>query len=339
MRVVTFGEIMLRLSPNGYNRFFQNDQMNATFGGAEANVAVSLANFGLQSRYVTKLPENIVGNAAENSLKQFGVDTSYILRGGERLGIYFYEKGASQRACSCTYDRAHSSFQTAYKNEFDWDAIFDGADWFHFCGITPALSDEMVEICIEACKAAKQKNIKISMDTNYRQKLWTLEKARPVFAKLCEYVDLLITNPGDAKDLFGVLSDEPDFELSKPIQKGSTSIAKKLKDMFGFEKVALTLRTNKSASENDWTAMIYNGCDYNFASEYNLQIVDRVGGGDSFAAGLIYALLSNKSDKDAIEFATAASSLKHSVEGDFNRVSVAEVESLASGKNCGRVQR
>ena len=338
-KVVTFGELMLRLAPNGYYRFFQNDQMQATFGGSEANVAVSLANYGLDSVYVTKLPEHAIGQAAVNSLRYFGVDTSKIVRGGERVGIYYLEKGASQRASVCVYDRKYSAISEAAVSDFDWDSIFEGADWFYFSGITPALSDNLEQICIEACKAAKRHDVTVCCDTNYRSKLWTLGKASQVMTEFMNYVDVCITNPGDAKDLFGIISDKEGFDLKDPDNDGAKSIARKLKEKFPFKQVALTLRTNTSASDNTWAGMLYDGEDYNFSKKYHLHIIDRVGGGDSFGSGLIYALLTGKSSKDAIEFAVAASALKHSIEGDYNRVSVAEVERLAGGDGSGRVQR
>ncbi len=338
-KVVTFGEIMLRLAPNGYYRFFQNDQMQATFGGGEANVAVSLANYGLDSVYVTKLPSHAIGKAAVNSLRYFGVDTSKIVFGGDRVGIYFLEKGASQRGSVCIYDRAHSSIQEADVSDFDWDSIFEGADWFHFTGITPALGPNLVEICKEACIAAKKRGVKISCDLNYRGKLWTREEARNAMSELCKYVDVCISNEEDAKDVFGIEAENTDIYGGKLDKNGYKSVAKQLADKFGFEAVAITLRSSISASDNDWAAMLYDGNDYFFSKEYHLHIVDRVGGGDSFGGGLIYALLNGYSSQDAIEFAVAASALKHSVEGDFNRVTVSEVEKLARGDGSGRVQR
>ncbi|MBR4072700.1 MAG: sugar kinase [Clostridia bacterium] len=338
-KVVTFGEIMLRLAPNGYYRFFQNDQMQATFGGGEANVAVSLANYGLDAAFVTKLPKHAIGQAAVDSLRYFGVDTSNITRGGDRVGIYFLEKGASQRGSVCIYDRAHSAIQEAAPEDFCWDKIFEGADWFHFTGITPALGGNMVQICKEACIAAKNKGVKISCDLNYRGKLWTREEARVAMTELCKYVDVCIANEEDAKDVFGIEAENTDIYGGKLNKEGYKSVAKQLADTFGFEKVAITLRTSISANDNDWAGMLYDGTDYCFSKEYHLHIVDRVGGGDSFGGGLIYSLLNGKSTQQAIEFAVAASALKHTVEGDFNRVSVSEVEKLAGGDGSGRVQR
>lgn len=338
-KVVTFGEIMLRLAPNGYYRFFQDDQMQATFGGGEANVAVSLANFGMDSVYVTKLPDHAIGQAAVNALRYFGVDTSKITRGGERVGIYFLEKGASQRGSVCIYDRKYSAIQQAATADFDWDAIFDGADWFHFTGITPALGENLVTICKEACQKAKEKGVKISCDLNYRGKLWTRDEARKAMTELCRYVDVCIANEEDAKDVFGIAAENTDITGGKLDKEGYKSVAKQLADQFGFDKVAITLRTSLSASDNNWAGMLYDGADYYFSKEYKLHIVDRVGGGDSFGAGLIYSILSGKDSRSTIEFAVAASALKHSVEGDFNRISVKEIEKLAGGDGSGRVQR
>ena len=339
MKVVTFGEIMLRLAPNGYYRFFQNDQMQATFGGGEANVAVSLANFGIESTYVTKLPSHAIGEAALDALRYFGVDTSKIVRGGERIGIYYLEKGASQRGSVCIYDRKYSAIQMAQPADFDWDSIFEGADWFHFTGITPALGENLVQICKEACEAAKKRGVKISCDLNYRGKLWTREQARIAMNELCRYVDVCISNEEDAKDVFGIEAENTDITGGKLDREGYRSVAKQLADKFGFEKVAITLRSSLSASDNDWAGMLYDGKNCYFSKTYHLHIVDRVGGGDSFGAGLIYSLLTGKPAQETIEFAVAASALKHSIEGDFNRVSVKEVEKLAGGDGSGRVQR
>ena len=338
-RVITFGELMLRLAPNGYYRFFQNDQMEATFGGGEANVAVSLANYGIDVAYVTKLPKHAIGQGAVNSLRKYGVDTSKIARGGDRVGIYYLEKGASQRGSVCIYDRAHSAIQEAKPEDFDWDSIFDGAEWFHFTGITPALGENLVEICRQACKAAKARGVKISCDLNYRGKLWTREQARAAMTDLCQYVDVCISNEEDAKDVFGIEAENTDIYGGKLNKDGYKSVAKQLADKFGFEKVAITLRTSISASDNNWAGMLYDGKDYCFSKEYHLHIVDRVGGGDSFGGGLIYALLNGKSTQDAVEFAVAASALKHSIEGDYNMVTVSEVEKLSGGDGSGRVQR
>ncbi len=338
-KVITFGELMLRLAPLGYYRFVQADTLGATFGGGEANVAVSLANYGMDAAFVTKLPKHEIGQAAVNSLRKFGVDTSLITRGGDRVGIYYLEKGASQRASKCIYDRAHSAIAEATSADFDWDKIFEGADWFHFTGITPALGANVAELCKEACKAAKAHGVKVSCDLNYRGKLWTRAQARETMTELCKYVDVCIGNEEDAKDVFGIEAENTDIHGGKLNYEGYKSVAKQLKDTFGFEKVAITLRTSITANDNDWAAMLYDGNDYYFSKKYNIRIVDRVGGGDSFGAGLIYGLLSGKDCQAALEFAVAASCLKHSIEGDYNMVSVDEAEKLAGGDGSGRVQR
>ncbi len=338
-KVITFGELMLRLAPLGYYRFVQADTLGATFGGGEANVAVSLANYGMDAAFVTKLPKHEIGQAAVNSLRKYGVDTSLITRGGDRVGIYYLEKGASQRASKCIYDRAHSAIAEATSADFDWDKIFEGADWFHFTGITPALGANVAELCKEACKAAKAHGVKVSCDLNYRGKLWTRAQARETMTELCKYVDVCIGNEEDAKDVFGIEAENTDIHGGKLNYDGYKSVAKQLKDTFGFEKVAITLRTSITANDNDWAAMLYDGNDYYFSKKYNIHIVDRVGGGDSFGAGLIYGLLSGKDCQAALEFAVAASCLKHSIEGDYNMVSVDEVEKLAGGDGSGRVQR
>lgn len=338
-RIVTFGEIMLRLAPNGYYRFFQNDQMQATFGGGEANVAVSLANFGMDAAYVTKLPGHAIGQAAVDALRYFGVDTSHIVRGGERVGIYYLEKGASQRGSVCIYDRAHSAIQEAQPGDFHWEAILDGADWFHFTGITPALGPNLVEICKQACQTAKAKGVKVSCDLNYRGKLWSRAEARAAMTELCRDVDVCISNEEDAKDVFGIEAEGTDITGGRLNKEGYQSVARQLAGRFGFEQVAITLRTSHSASDNDWAGMLYDGERCCFSKEYRLHIVDRVGGGDSFGGGLICALLNGKNTQEAIEFAAAASALKHSIEGDYNMVTVAEVEKLAGGDGSGRIQR
>lgn len=338
-KIVTFGEIMLRLAPLGYYRFLQAENYGATFGGGEANVAVSLANFGEDASFVTKLPTHDIGQAAVNSLRKFGVDTTKITRGGDRVGIYYCEKGASQRASKVIYDRANSAIATATVDDFDWDSIFDGVDWFHFTGITPALGDNVVEICKEALKAAKKRNIKVSCDLNYRKKLWTREKAGCVMAELMKYVDVCIANEEDAADVFDIHAKNTDVTSGKVNYDGYMDVAKQLKDKFDFEKVAITLRTSISANDNDWAAMLYDGEKCYFSKTYHMHIVDRVGGGDSFGAGLIYSQLHNYAPQDSIEFAVAASCLKHTIEGDMNMVTVDEVEKLSQGDGSGRVQR
>ena len=338
-KVVTFGELMLRLAPEGYLRFVQSDKLQATFGGAEANVAVSLANYGVDVAFVSKLPAHEIGQAAVNSLRKFGVDTTKIVRGGERVGIYYCEKGASQRPSKVIYDRAYAAIALAQKEDFNWNKIFEGCEWFHFTGITPALSDNMAEISLEACKEAKKRGIIISCDLNFRKKLWSKEKAGKVMGELCSYIDYCIANEEDAKDVFGIEADNTDIYSGKLNHEGYVSVAKKLTDRFGFKGVAITLRESLSANDNNWSAMLYTGEKAYFSKKYAMHIVDRVGGGDSFGAGLIYALTQGYESQQAIEFAVAASCLKHSVEGDYNMVSVSEVKTLAGGDASGRVQR
>lgn len=338
-KIITFGEVMLRLAPEGYYRFLQADTFCATFGGGEANVAVSLANFGCEAAFVTKLPEHEIGQMAVNSLRKYGVDTTKIVRGGDRVGIYYLEKGASQRPSKVIYDRAYSSVCMADTADFDWENIFEGADWFHFTGITPALGDNVTAICLEAVKAAKKLGLTVSCDLNYRKKLWSREKAGKVMSELMPYVDVCIANEEDAADVFGITAADTDITSGKVNHDGYKDVAKQLKDRFGFKYVAITLRSSISANDNDWAAMLYDGNDYYFSRQYRVHIVDRVGGGDSFGAGLIYSMLNNMEPQQIIEFAVAASCLKHSVEGDYNMMSVSEVMNLVGGNASGRVQR
>lgn len=339
--IITFGELMLRLQPDRYERFVQCGHVAFSFGGGEANVAVSLANFGQDVGFVTKLPDHAIGQAAVNSLRRYGVDTSRILRSGDRIGIYFNEKGASQRGSVCIYDRAGSAIALAEPGEFSWKDIFAGARWFHFTGITPALGRRLPEICEEACRAAKAQGCTVSCDLNYRGKLWTREQARKTMTRLCQYVDVCVANEEDAKDVFGLEAPKTDISGGKLSREGYTSVARQLADRFGFQKVAITLRESRSASDNGWSAMLYDGAsgESRFSRRYDLHIVDRVGGGDSFCGGLIYSLLVGKNDQEAVEFAAAASALKHSIEGDYNLVAAAEVERLAAGDGSGRIRR
>ncbi len=338
-KIVTFGELMLRLAPEGYLRFVQSDRLQATFGGAEANVAVSLANYGEDVAFVTKLPAHEIGQMAVNSLRKFGVDTTKIVRGGNRVGIYYCEKGASQRPSKVIYDRAGAAIAQADETDFDWKKILEGACWFHVTGITPALSEKTALITIQACKAAKEMGITVSTDLNYRKKLWTKDQARATMTEVCKYVDYCIANEEDAKDVFGIEAENTDIESGKLNREGYISVAKQLTEKFGFKGVAITLRESVSANDNFWSAMLYTDGQAYFSRKYDMHIVDRVGGGDSFGAGLIYSLLNGYDNSAVIEFAVAASCLKHSIEGDYNMVSVAEVESLAKGSGSGRVQR
>ena len=340
-KIITFGEIMMRLNPEGYLRFVQAERFEATYAGGEANVAVSLANYGMDSAFVSKVPAHEIGQCAVNALRRYGVDTTKMVRGGDRLGVYFVEKGASQRASKVIYDRAYSAISQASPEDFDWDAIFEGVDWFHWTGITPALGGHLPEICLAACKAAKAKGVTISCDLNFRKKLWSSEQAGKTMGELMPYVDVCIANEEDAKDVFGIEAEDTDISSGKLNHEGYISVARQLSQRFGCKKVAITLRSSLSATINDWAAMIYSkdtdkAC---FSTTYRIHIVDRVGGGDSFGGGLIYSLLSDYDDQKAIDFAVAASCLKHTIEHDFNLMSVSEVAALAAGNASGRVQR
>jgi 2-dehydro-3-deoxygluconokinase len=338
-RVITFGEIMLRLAPEGYYRFVQAVSYGATYGGGEANVAVSLAGFGVDAAFVTKLPKHEIGQGAVNKLREFGVDTSLIVRGGDRVGIYFLEKGASTRPSKVIYDRAHSAIAMAVQIDFDWDKIFEGADWFHFTGITPALCDSVASICLSACIAAKAKGLTVSCDLNYRKNLWQREKAAEVMGKLMEHVDICIANEEDAADVFGIKAGGTDITTGMISHDGYKEVASSLIKRFNFKQVAITLRESLSANDNNWAAMLCTGNEFFFSKKYAVHIVDKVGGGDSFGAGLIYANLQKRPPQDGLEFSVAASCLKHTIEGDFNFVSVDEVNKLAGGDASGRVQR
>ncbi|NLT98990.1 MAG: sugar kinase [Christensenellaceae bacterium] len=338
-RVVCFGEIMGRLNPEGYLRIGQARKFELSFAGGEANVAVSLANYGIDVAYVTKLPKNDLAKSVVRELRGYGVDVSHIAYGGDRLGMYYVEKGASQRPSKVIYDRKYSSISTAKREDFDWDAIFEGAQWFHFTGITPALSDGCVDICRDALKAAKAKELTISCDLNYRKNLWSSEKAGKVMAELMGDVDLCIANEEDAEKVFGIKADDTDISGGRLSREGYINVARQLTDRFGFKMVAITLRGSISASDNDWGAMLYVDGQSYFSRNYRIHIVDRVGGGDSFVGALIFALLSDYDTQRAVEFAAAASCLKHTIEFDFNQVTVDEVEKLMGGDGSGRVQR
>lgn len=338
-KVITFGEIMLRLAPPGYQRFLQSPSFEATFGGGEANVAVSLSHFGLDAAFVTKLPENAIGEAAIGELRRHGVRTDLIVRGGDRVGIYYCEKGASQRASKVVYDRKHSSIADAQAADFDWNGIFDGAQWFHFTGITPALSQAASAACAAACAEAKKRGLTVSCDLNYRKNLWTPAEADKGMRPLMKSVDYLIANEEDAEKVFGIKAEGTDVSTGRISRAGYEGVAKKLVSEFGFKGVAITLRESHSASDNGWGGMLYaDGSSY-FSKSYQVRIVDRVGGGDSFAAALIYAIMDRRAPQAAIELAAAASCLKHSIEGDFNLIGLDEAEALAAGSGSGRVQR
>ena len=338
-KIVTLGEIMLRLSPAGNYRFVQSESFQTFPGGGEANVAVSLANYGHTACFVSKLPSHEIGQIAVNALRRYGVKTEYISRGGDRVGLYYAETGASMRPSKVIYDRAHSAIAEADISDFDFDKIMEDADWFHWSGITPAISDKAAEIVRVACEAAKRHGVTVSVDLNFRKKLWTSEKAISVMRPLMQYVDVCIGNEEDANMCLGYKPDA-DVEGGKTDAEGYYEIFKGMMKEFGFKYVVSTLRESYSASHNGWKALIYDGKTFYESKHYDINpIIDRVGGGDSFSAGLIHGLLSYKDQAKALEFAVAASALKHTIPGDFNLVSTSEVESLAKGNANGRVQR
>lgn len=342
MKVVTIGEIMLRLSTPGFNRFVQSTMFEVNYGGGEANVAVSLANYGLDAYFITKLPKHEIGQTAVNSVKKFGVKDDFIVRGGDRIGIYFLETGASQRASKVIYDRANSSINTLTKNEIDWDNVFNDAKWFHWTGITPALGKNSQEIIKTACVKAKESGVTVSADLNYRAKLWTTTEAQSVMVPLMEYVDVCIANEEDAEKSLGFNAGTTDVHSAQLDEEGYVNLVKELKKKFSFKAVAITLRESFSASRNGWSAILHDGkdCITPYRSKrYDIQIVDRVGGGDAFAGGLIYGLLTKQDSRQALEYAVAASCLKQTIPGDFNLVSVDEVEKLVKGSGSGRVER
>lgn len=342
-KVVTFGEIMLRLKSPGFDRFFQTPSLEATFGGGEANVCVSLANFGMDTAFVTLLPNNDIGQACLRELRGFGIDVSNIVRNNNRMGIYFLETGAVQRPSKVIYDRAESAIAKAKPGDIDWNKAFAGAAWFHFTGITPAISQGAAELCLEAVKAAKAAGLHVSCDLNYRKNLWKYGKtAAEVMRELTCYADTVIANEEDFQMALGLKAESSDQvesgELNVEQYKAIAALA--MKEFPNIKRVAITLRESKSANHNDWSACLYNGKDFLLSRKYSItHIVDRVGGGDSFGAGLIYGINAYGDEKKALEFAVAASCLKHTINGDFNRVSVAEVESLMKGSGSGRVQR
>ena len=338
-KIITLGEIMLRLSPEGQTRFVQADSFDVIYGGGEANVAVSCANYGHDAYFVTKLPTHEIGQSAVNALRRYGVHTDYIVRGGQRIGIYFCETGASVRPGKVIYDRAHSAIAEADAREFDFDAIMSGADWFHWSGITPAISPQAAEITRKACEAAKRQGVTVSVDLNYRKKLWTPQEAQAVMKPLMNYVDVCIGNEEDAELCLGFKPDA-DVTAGQTDAAGYEAIFRSMAQTFGFKYVISTLRESFSASHNGWKALIFDGQTFYTSRRYDLlPIIDRVGGGDSFSGGIIHGLLTKSSPAEALEFAVAASALKHTITGDFNLVSAAEVETLAGGDASGRVQR
>ncbi len=330
---------MLRLSTPDFKRFVQSDSFDVTYGGGEANVAAALCNYGLNGTFVSKVPNNAIGQSAINHLRRYGVDTQFIAKGGERLGIYFLETGASMRASQVIYDRAGASIADVNPEDFDWDKILDGAEWFHTTGITPALSDKASVLAESALKAAKAKGITTSIDLNYRKKLWTKEKAREVMTKLCRFVDVCIGNEEDADTTLGFKAAHTDITKGELNLDGYKDVFKQMKEKFGFKFIASSLRESHSASDNGWSALVYDGKDFYHTKKYNVRIVDRVGSGDSFASGLIFGLVTGMSMPDAAEFGVAASAIKHTIPGDLNHATLAEVKDLMKGDASGRVQR
>ena len=338
-KIITLGEIMLRLSPVGNDRFIQSETLRVIPGGGEANVAVSVANYGHEAYFVSKLPKHEIGQMAVNALRRYGVDTSFVARGGDRVGLYYAETGASMRPSKVVYDRAHSAIAEAKLEDFDFDAIMEGAQWFHWSGITPAISDNAAELTRLACEAAKRHGVTVSVDLNFRKKLWTSEKAISVMRPLMKYVDVCIGNEEDAQLCLGFKPDA-DVEGGQTDASGYHKIFEQMKQEFGFKYVVSTLRESFSATHNGWKALIYNGEEFYESRRYDIMpIIDRVGGGDSFSGGLIHGLLTKPTQGEALEFAVAASALKHTINGDFNLVTVDEVEALAAGNANGRVQR
>jgi 2-dehydro-3-deoxygluconokinase len=338
--IVTFGEIMLRLSTPGYQRFTQAREFEIQYGGGEANVAVSLAQLGLQTFFITRLPDNDIGQAALNELRRYGVYTDYILIGGSRLGIYFLETGASQRPSKVIYDRAGSAIADVTAGMVDWDRIFTDAGWFHVTGITPALSPTAAEATLEALQYARKKSLTVSCDLNYRKKLWTREEAKRVMTEAVGLIDILVANEEDAEMVFGIKAHGSDVETGTIDTGQYKHVAIELMAMFpNLKYVAITLRESISAFDNIWSAVIWDGKEFVTSRKYNLHIVDRVGGGDSFCAGLIYAMVNGKTLGEIIEFAVGASCLKHTIHGDFNLTSAAEIKSLIDQGGSGRIQR
>jgi len=338
-KIVTFGELMIRLSPPLGARLQQARSFEVHFGGAEANVAVSLAQFGMHACFVSAFPQNALGDNAYNTLRSYGVDTSFIVRRGERMGVYYLEHGHGPRPSKVIYDRAHSAVSGLKPEELDWEQILKDAQWFHWTGITPALSDSLQAALRDGLELAKKRGIRVSIDLNYRKKLWSEEKAREVMTELMPYVDILIGNEEDPMRIFGIQPEGTDVTSGKLNIEGYKGLTKTLLDQFHLKKVIITLRESISASENHWSACLYNGKEFMQGPKYHVWIMDRVGTGDAFAAGLIYSLIKGKSDSDALAFGVGAAILKHSVWGDFNIVSVEEVERLASGETKGRIQR
>ncbi len=339
MKIIGFGDLMLRLNPPGYKRFIQTDSFDVNYTGAEANVCVALSQYGVDSVFVTKLPENDIARCAVAHMKKYGVNVESVVYGGERIGLFYVEKGASQRASKVIYDRKYSAFSTAKRQDFNWNRILENADIFHFTGITAALSNEMPGILTDALETAKVKNILVSCDLNYRRNLWSEQNARNVMVNLVKYVDLLIANEEDAEKVLGIAAPNTNVRQGKLDQNGYIDVAKRINDLYGNKYVAISLRKSMSASDNEWSALLYNNEAAYFSRKYKIHIVDRVGGGDSFAAGLIYGICNGWNNQSIVEFAAASSCLKQTIEYDFNLASLNEIEELIRGDASGRVRR
>jgi 2-dehydro-3-deoxygluconokinase len=337
--IVTFGEIMLRLQPSNFERLTQASNFEVSYGGGEANVAVSLAHFGDEATYVTVLPDNPLGQAALNQLRRYGANTNMIKRGGDRLGVYFLEKGASVRPSKVIYDRANSAIAEVEPGIFNWEKIFEGVQWFHFTGITPALSSNTAMETLNAVKIAKEMGVTVSCDLNYRKKLWTHEEAGKVMKELVQYVDVIIANEADCSDVFGIEAETTNVESGHIDDAHYQSVAQQMMDIANCKYVAITLRESISASDNGWSAMLYDGSTFYKSKHYHIHIVDRVGGGDSFGSGLIHSMVNGKGPQESLEFAVAASALKQTIPGDMNLVTEKEVMEIVKGNVSGRVQR
>lgn len=338
-KMVGFGDYMLRLNPMGYMKFIQSPNWEANFTGAEANVCVSLACMGVDTVFVTRVPENEISRCGIAALKKFGVDTKYIAKGGDRLGLFYVEKGASQRPSKVIYDRMNSGVTTMKTEDFDWHGIFEGAGFFHFTGITPALGEGVAKVCLDACKMAKERGLTISCDLNYRKNLWTTEQAKATMEVLLQYVDVLIANEEDAEKVLSIYAADTDVNAGKLNKNGYISVAQQISEKYDIPTVAITLRQSISASDNNWSGLLYTGGQPYFSKEYAVHLVDRVGGGDSFGAGLIYAIGHEFDPQTCIEYAVAASCLKQTMEWDVNLATVPEVMALVKGDGSGRVQR
>ena len=338
-KMVGFGDFMLRLNPEGYLRFIQADRFQVNYTGAEAYVCVSLAMMGIETDFVTRLPDNAIAEAGVAQLRKFGVGVGHIAYGGERMGVFYAEKGASQRPSKIVYDRKYTSIATCSYDDFDWDAIFDGASNFHITGITPALSSTAPQVCAEACRKAKEMGLTVSCDLNYRKNLWSEAEAKACMTRLMPYIDVLVANEEDAEKVLGIKARDTDVTSGRLNRESYVDVADQICRIYGTQTVAVTLRRSISASDNEWSAMLYTGGRAYFSRKYMIHLVDRVGGGDSFSAGLLYGLMNGYTPQETVEYAAAASCLKQTIELDFNLSTHEEVEKLVAGDGSGRVQR